>query len=87
MTYKAYLKTMRPQPDSGIEAIRLKFKDDANFPDTKNVKEIAKYVYNKLTPDKQTTDFQKTLMFYSMESGIHIELNEINYVIELQDGK
>ena len=86
MTYIGYLKTMRPQPDSGIEAIRLKFKDDANFTDTKNVKKIAQYVYNKLT-DKQTTDFQKTLMYYSMESGINISLEDVNYVILLQNGK
>lgn len=63
----------------------MKFKDDANFPDTKNVKEIAKYVYNKLTPDKQTTDFQKTLMFYGMQTGTHIDLSDVNYVTELQD--
>jgi hypothetical protein len=87
MTYKNYIKTMLQQPDKGIEAIRLMFKEDANFPDTNDVKEIARYVYNKLTPNKQTSDFQKILMFWGMETGKQIDLGHLNYVIDLQNMK
>jgi hypothetical protein len=87
MTYKKFLQTMPVQPDPRLEAIRIKFKDDHGFPETSDVKEISHYVYNKLTPDQQTTSFQKTLVVWGMQTGKAIDLNDLNYVIDLQDKK
>ncbi len=92
MDFKTFIdKNIDTNQDDPIsnEVIKI-VKNDKEFPKTSDIKSIASHIYNKLDHG-QTTAFQKLLLFWKFAENNYKQptdpklLNEINYIIDLQD--
>lgn len=91
MTFKQYILTgLSPeQQDREMSKMIFSIKEDVNFPDTANIKQMAEYLYRELDQDA-TLAFQKLLMFWKYAQNGYKEpkdmgiLAEINHIIVLQ---
>ena len=68
MTYKEFILSLPLQDDATINWMQKFVREDSEFPDTKNVEDIAKRVY-LLFNHKQTLAFQKSLIMFLESTG------------------
>src|SRR5690625_1662826 len=91
MTLKQFIliKLKANQDDVYINEIIELIVKDVNFPETEDIKQMARYLYKNLDQN-HTLAFQKLLMFwrYTKKNNQQPDdmslLNEINYIIKLQ---
>lgn len=94
MNFKTFIQEQieANQDDPFANQVILIIRKDVNFPATSDIKVLAKYLYKTLD-HKQTTAFQKLIMFWKFAENNYRQptdpnlLKEINYIIDLQDGK
>lgn len=92
MDFKTFIDTnVGANQDSPISnQVISMIRNDNEFPKTADIKSIALYIYKKLNHE-QTYAFQKLLMFWKYSENNHRqpdnpkELEEINYIIDLQN--
>jgi len=79
------------QSDPVSNELIIRFQKEINFPVTSDIETIAKHLYLTLN-HTETTAFQKLIMFWKFAENKYKQptdpnlLNQINYIIELQDG-
>lgn len=92
MNFKTFIQEQvgPDQDDPFVNQVILLIQKDVNFPATADIKLLAQYLYKTLD-HKQTTAFQKLIMFWKFSENNYRQptepnlLNEINYIIDLQD--